>query len=221
MTQSQQEKDEDRAKTLGAVKRSVITTVLLLALTGIMILYGNFAFDWKMLILLVIIGCTSIEIQAIRLVRQSFARAKVARLEDEERDAWARAEIEQMWSQRETRDTIPGVVRRLGTVGEARALVTELREKEHISAYAKLVMENHFLRWGDDTVIGDPNHVHVVIPPCHTIGYAIEESPSGVTLETVETHDDRYYILRNRGAIVHFERSGIIRMESYGPYYVS
>ena len=210
MTQSQQEKDGDRAKMLGAIKRSVITTVLLLAVTGIMVMYGNSMFGWKTIVILVIIGFSPLEIQAVRLVRQSFARAKVAQ-------AWIRIEIEQMWDRRMKCAITPDIVRRLGTVGEARALVTELRAKEHINEYAKCVLENHFLRWGDDTVMGDPGDVHVIIPPRHTIGYAIQEGPSGVTLETVETHDDRYYVLRHRGAIVHFERIRVLRNERWGP----
>ncbi len=210
MTQSQQEKDADRAKTLGAIKRSVITTVLLLALTGIMILYGNFVFDWKMLILLVIIGFFPLEIQAVRLVRQSFAQARVAQ-------AWIQVEIEQMWDQRMKRAITPDIVRRLGTVGEARALITKLIKKDKISDYALDTLEYLCQGRGGGDVIGDPNDVHVIIPPRHTIGYAIQEGPSGVTLETVETHDDGYYVLRHRGAIVRFEKTRFLRNERWGP----
>src|SRR5258708_3338683 len=90
--------------------------------------------------------------------------------------------------------------RRLGTVDEARKAIAVIEEAEQCSIRETLDRHcrHHKLEYGD-AIVGDPHDVHHIIPPEHRIGYAIEESPDGYTLETLELLKVCYHMLRWRG----------------------
>jgi len=137
--------------------------------------------------------------------------------------------IEALWCNR-----APKAVRRLGTIGELRRIVAAVAAKGGNCNYALTILEEH-CQWEnrcrkegepprapltDDDEVGDPKDVHHIIPPKHVIGYAIEECEDGFALETLETLNIRWTILRLRNKIVGIEAVGMLRHESYGPFHI-
>jgi hypothetical protein len=66
------------------------------------------------------------------------------------------------------------------------------------------------------SAVGDPKHVHFIMPPAHSIGYAIWRGKDDLSKEVIEGLDYSMNIIRKRGRIVNVTVSQMIRHESYG-----
>jgi len=66
-------------------------------------------------------------------------------------------------------------------------------------------------------IVGDPNDVHFIIPPCHFIGYALYRSQDGeFVCEVIEGLYKHIQILRRKGRVIAAGSAEMLRMESSG-----
>lgn len=121
-----------------------------------------------------------------------------------------------------------GASKELGTHAQA---CTTIREAEQIlrctgsrsSLYGELepqsvvytlsILKNHFSE-SSQTLVGDPDDVHYIIPPMHRIGYVLWKSGE-VVCEHIEELDQYVEVLRQGGHITAVKRVGVSRMERY------
>jgi hypothetical protein len=137
-----------------------------------------------------------------------------------------RIKMEALWFSRG-----PKAVRRLGTIGEMRRTIAAASAKGSNCGYALKVLDEYCklenewrkielplrAKLTDDDEVGDPLDVHHIIPPKHVIGYAVEECEDGFALETLETLNMRWTVLRLRNKIIAIDSVGLLRQEKCGP----
>jgi len=112
-----------------------------------------------------------------------------------------------------------GATRRLGTVNEARSTIDAITKHEGSRSSIADTLRSHCARHKleDGDAVGDPNDVHHIISPEHTIGFSIEEGEDGYTRETLELLKLQYTILRRKGTLVGVCWTLLIRHEQSGP----
>lgn len=67
-----------------------------------------------------------------------------------------------------------------------------------------------------DDLVGDPKHVFWIIPPCHALGYSIEEGSDNYTLEVFERVSKELQVIKRYEKIVAAIEVFVSREEHYG-----
>ena len=124
-------------------------------------------------------------------------------------------EIETIWETLKA-----GARRRLGSFEEARRTLDELTPR-HVAADLRDLLDAHreTRELAEQDPVGDPKDVHHIIPPRHRIGYAVEDAGT-YSLETFETLNATWIVLRCRGKLIGLGETTVVRMESYGSMHV-